>query len=422
MLILAAGSHGDVAPYTGLGARLRAAGFDVALAAPEGFAGTAERAGLEFRGLPVDWRAPARPEAVGREPGGGGGARPGGRGQLMRRAAAFIRELGQGLVRAAEPGADALLLSTTTAPLGWHLAEALEVPALGAYLQPVAPTSAFPPVMSAGRPLGGWGNRAMGRLAVRVVDRMHAEAARELRAGLGLPPVPQGEVRRRVEGGGWEVLHGFSEVLLPRPADWRPGLDVVGNWWQWPYCPPGTRLPGELADFLDAGPPPVFVGFGSMAAGEGARLAEIAVRALRAAGLRGVLQAGEAGLAAAGAAGDDVLDIGEVPHRLLFPRTAAVVHHGGAGTTAAALEAGVPSVPVPVTADQPFWARRAAALGAAAGPLPYRRLTAESLAGELRRAAGEAGYRARAARAAGRMAAEDGAGSVVRRLERMLCP
>ncbi|MBD3575629.1 MULTISPECIES: glycosyltransferase [Streptomyces] len=413
VLILAAGSHGDVAPYTGLGARLSAAGFDVALAAPEGFAGMAERAGLEFRGLPVDWRTPARPEGA-----GGGGAAPGGRGQLMRRAAAFMRELGQGLVRAAEPGADALLLSTTTAPLGWHLAEALEVPALGAYLQPVAPTSAFPPVVSAGRSLGGWGNRAMGRLAVRVVDRMHAEAARNLRAELGLPAVPQGEVRRRREGSRWEVLHGFSEVLLPRPADWRPGLDVVGNWW--PYCPPGTRLPGDLADFLDAGPPPVFVGFGSMAAGEGARLAEIAVRALRAAGLRGVLQAGAAGLSA-GASGDDVLDIGEVPHRLLFPRTAAVVHHGGAGTTAAALEAGVPSVPVPVTADQPFWSRRVAALGAATGPIPYRDLTAESLAGELRRAVDETGYRAQAARAAGRMTAQDGAGAVVQRLERLLC-
>lgn len=116
-------------------------------------------------------------------------------------------------------------------------------------------------------------------------------------------------------------------------------------------------------------------GFGSMAAGHGERLSGIAVRALRAAGLRGILQSGSAGLAAEG--DDDVLTVGDVPHALLFPRTAAVVHHAGAGTAAAGLRAGVPAVPVPVTADQPFWALRLAALGAAsrtpAVPVPRRR-------------------------------------------------
>ncbi|GGP86764.1 hypothetical protein GCM10010266_06790 [Streptomyces griseomycini] len=165
---------------------------------------------------------------------------------------------------------------------------------------------------------------------------------------------------------------------MPRPSDWRSGLEGVGNWW--PRHGAAERLPTDLEDFLGAGPRPVLIGFGSMAAGDGERLSEIAVRALRRAGLRGVLQAGSAGLAADG---DDVLTVGDVPHALLFPRLAAVVHHAGAGTSAAALRAGVPAVTVPVTADQPFWAGRLAALGAATGPIPFRSLTAERLADSL---------------------------------------
>ncbi|MGE7436508.1 glycosyltransferase [Kitasatospora sp. NPDC001175] len=392
ILIMAAGSYGDVAPYTGLGAGLRQAGHQVALAAPEAFAPLVASCGAEFRPLPAD-------------PYGGGGSAEGRTG-LLGRASAFIRALGEGIAEAAAPGADLLLLSTTTAPLGRHVAEATGAACLGAYLQPVAPTGEFPPVVGGGRSLGRWGNRAAGRLSLRVVDRLHADAVRQLRTRLGLPALGPGEARRR-EHAPWPVLHGFSPTLLPRPADWPAGLEVVGNWW--PHDA-GEELPAEVEDFLQAGPPPVFVGFGSMGGGEGERLTELTVRALRRAGVRGVLQSGRAGLSAAG---DDMLTVGELPHARLFPRTAAVVHHAGAGTTAAGLRAGVPAVPVPVTADQPFWARRAAALGAATTPVPFRELSADRLADAVRRAVGEPSYRARARAASGRITAEDGLARVV---------
>lgn len=399
ILIAAAGSRGDVAPYTGLGAALQRAGHDVALATTDAFAPLVRNAGLDFRRLPAD-------------PRGRGGVT--GRRELMRAAAVFITELGQGFADAMTDGTDLLMLSTTTAPLGWHLAEATGTPSLGVYLQPTAPTGDFPPVVTGSRSLGRPANHLAGRFALRMADRVYEQAVAELRLRLRLPPLSASEMRRRQERENWPVLHGFSTALVPRPSGWRTGLEVVGNWW--PHHDDAERLPPGLEDFLGAGPRPVLIGFGSMAAGEGQRLSEIAVRALRSAGLRGILQAGSAGLAADG---DDVLTIGDVPHALLFPQLAAVVHHAGAGTSAAALRAGVPAVTVPVTADQPFWAGRLAALGAATDPIPFRSLTAERLAGSLCKVVRQQMYARAAAKAAQHMRAEDGAGQVLRAVQRL---
>lgn len=392
ILIAAAGSRGDVAPYTGVGAALRAAGHQVALATTENLAPLARDAGLEVRVLP------SRPEPLGDVSDGR---------RLMRAAAAFVTDLGEGFAEALAPDTDLLLLSATTAPLGWHLAEATGVRTLGAYVVPAHPTGAFPPVVTGGRSLGRLGNRTAGRFALRMADRVYREGAAGLRERLGLPPVAAAAVRRRQESAGWPVLYGFSTALLARPGDWRPGLDVVGTFW--PYVAPGASLPAELEDFLAAGSRPVFVGFGSMAGGEGERLGEIAVRALRRAGLRGVLQLGGTEVA-----GDDMMAVGEVPHALLFPRTAAVVHHAGAGTTAAALRAGVPAVPVPVAADQPFWAARLAALGAGTAPVPFASLAEERLAEALREVVRRQTYARAASVAARHMATEDGTGAVLK--------
>ncbi|MFF7727114.1 glycosyltransferase [Streptomyces sp. NPDC008001] len=399
ILIAAAGSRGDVAPYTGLGAALRRAGHDVALAATDAYAPLVRAAGLEFRSLPGDTRA--RGDVRDRR-------------ELMRTAARFITELGRGFADAVDHGTDLLLLSATTAPLGWHLTEATGTASLGAYLQPTAPTGDFPPVVTGSRSLGRLANRATGRFALRMADRVFEQAVTELRRRLQLPPLSPSAMRRRQEQANWPVLHGFSTALVPRPADWRPGLEVVGTWW--PHHDAAGRLPADLEDFLRAGPRPVLIGFGSMAAGEGERLSEIAVRALRRAGLRGILQTGSAGLAAGG---DDVLTIGDVPHALLFPRLAAVVHHAGAGTSAAALRAGVPAVTVPVTADQPFWAKRLAALGAATDPIPFGSLTAERLADALGRAVKQQAHTRAAARAAQHMATEDGAARTLKAIEQL---
>ncbi|MFE7444299.1 glycosyltransferase [Streptomyces chartreusis] len=396
ILIAAAGSRGDVAPYTGLGAGLREAGHDVALATTDAFAPLVKEAGLEFRSLPT------RPQGHGSVQG---------RRELMRAAAEFVTELGQGFADAVDEHTDLLLLSTTTAPLGMHVAEAMGIPALSAYLQPTAPTGDFPSTVMGTRSFGRLGNRVAGRFALRMADRVYTDAVTALRRRLDLAPLTPTETRRRRERAGRPVLHGFSTALVPRPSDWREGLDVVGNWW--PYLAPDRRLPADVEAFLAAGARPVFVGFGSMAAGHGERLSEIAVEALRSAGLRGIVQAGSAGLAVDA---DDVLTIGDLPHALLFPRVAAVVHHAGAGTTAAALRAGAPSVPVPVAADQPFWAARLASIGAGADPIPFASLTAPRLADALVRVVRQQAYARAASVAARHMATEDGVGAVLKAL------
>ncbi|MEU9859418.1 glycosyltransferase [Streptomyces sp. NPDC047971] len=410
VLIVTAGSWGDVAPYTGLGMRLRAAGHDVVLATHERFEGAAAAYGLGFRPLPVD---PREELASGR---GQGLARavsaPVEMARIAAMAAAFMPRLAAGVADAVRQGADVLLGSTVTEPLCAVLGEALRLPSVGLHLQPLQPTAEFPPTVTGRRSLGRYGNRLAAHALLAAADRIFAPAVRDLRRDLGLPPRrwggPPALPRDRT------VLHGFSPRIVPRPADWPDGHRVCGYWW--PGTTPGWRPDARLVDFLDSGPPPVFVGFGSFVTTEAERLSTLVVEALRRAKVRGIVQAGWSGLHADG---DDLFTVQEVPHAWLFPRTAAVVHHAGAGTTAAGLRAGVPAVPVPVQLDQHFWAARLARLGVAPAPLRYQRLTVEGLAAAITTATRTPALRARARLLAGHLAEEDGAQPVLETLEHL---
>ncbi|MYZ18840.1 glycosyltransferase, partial [Streptomyces sp. SID337] len=209
---------------------------------------------------------------------------------------------------------DVLLLSGSVAPLGHVIAEGLGLPSRGVHLQPLAATTAFPPSVTGTRSLGRAGNRWAGRAVVAALDLVFDETARTLQGRLGVPPDRARARRHARERQDWPVHHGFSPLIVPRPADWRPGLTISGYWW--PYDPPNARLPQNVRDFLDAGPAPVFVGLGSPTVPDPERVSRLLVRALRLAGLRGVIQSGWSGLHADG---DDMLNIGDVPHALLFP-------------------------------------------------------------------------------------------------------
>ncbi len=408
VLIATSGSTGDVAPFTGLGARLREAGHEVTLATHEPFRGSVD---LPFLALPGDLRR-ILPRAHGQD-GTGSGTGPRALLRLLRLARPLIAALGDGIVDAVRQSrAEAVLLSTLVAPLGYQVAEAAGIPWAGVFPQPLHPTGDFGPVLVGGRPLGRAGNRLAGRFLEYAAHPLYAGPVRDLRRRLGLPRRGLTALQRAQQHR-WPTFHGFSPSVVPRPADWPASHEVVGYWW--PERPPGWSPPAGVQRFLAAGPPPVFVGFGSMAPGHGARLAGPVLAAVRAAGLRAVVQAGWSGLRVE--SGPDVLSIGAMPHDWLFPRTAAVVHHCGAGTTAAGLRAGVPAVGVPVLADQPFWARRLHGLGVAPPPVPLPKLTANRLAGALRSVTTDPRYAARATALAGRLRAEDGTARVLAWLE-----
>lgn len=404
VVIVGIGTRGDVAPLTGVAVRLRDAGHHVVVAAHALFADLITGCGLEFRQLGEDV---TDADLAGSDLAGANPVK------LVMAAVAPKTILGWGeemLTALRDEPADVLLLSPFAEFAGWQLAEKLDVPAMGLRMQPLSTTAAHPASVLGSWSAGPVGNRAVGHLATATVDRLYADAVARIRDGLGLPAVPARALRRRRTEAGARILHGFSPHVVPRPGDWRAGLDVVGYWW--PQRPNGWRPPDELVAFLGDGPPPVYLGFGSMLAGraESERLSRVALGALRRAGVRGVIQEGWARL---DVAADDVITIGDVPHDWLFDRVAAVVHACGAGTAGAGLLAGVPAVAVPTAGDQFFWARRLRDLGVSAATLSRRKLTVEGLATAIHRALTDSGHRDRAKQLAATIADDDGAGAVL---------
>ncbi len=406
IVIAAIGSHGDVAPLTGLGVRLRQAGHHVTLAAYERFNSLISNAGLDFRGIAGPATSSEDADV-----------------NVRKELAEFLaprgmRSLGTALLGAIhDVPADVLLLSPFSELAGHPLAEAKGIPSMGIRLQPCSATAEFPPA-----PLGAWSagaaaNRLASHAGAWLVDRLYGGVVSGFRRDLGLPKASAGKLRRNRSESEWTVLHGFSPHIVPRPSDWRPGLEVTGYWW--PQTDPQWQPSPTLVDFLAAGDPPVFIGFGSTmtSAAQAARMSELVRGALHRAGMRGIVQTGWAGI---NADDDGVVTVGELPHSWLFPRMAAVVHHCGAGTTAAGLRAGVPTVAVPGLGDQPFWARRLQDLGLSAGTIPQRALTVERLANVLGVAVTDRVLTGRCRRVADLIAAEDGAADVVMTVDRLL--
>ncbi|GAA2703502.1 glycosyltransferase [Actinoplanes palleronii] len=384
VVIVTIGTRGDVVPYASLGAALTAAGDRVTVVTHASLRAYAEEAGLGFAAVPVEF-----------------GAGPLTSVRFARTLAGRWLDVGRAIAAAA---ADAdLLVLAPMGTLGYHVAEARRIPSMGAFLQPLEPTRAFPPPLVTTRSLGGRGNRVAARL-FRVAGQVpFARATAKFRRELGLPPLGVRATFRRMEEERWPVVHGFSPSVVPPPEDWPAHRPITGYWWPAIEGEAGG-LSSRVRAFLDDGEPPIFVSFGSMS---WPGLTAIVGAALARLGRRAVVQRGTADLSADGA---NVLVVDAEPHAELFPRMAVVVHHGGAGTTAAALRAGVPSVVTPCTADQPFWAARVAALGAGPPPIPLRRLTAGRLVAAIEAAAG---YRPGAEAIARRLASEDGIGAAI---------
>jgi sterol 3beta-glucosyltransferase len=295
-------------------------------------------------------------------------------------------------------------------------AEGRNIPAVYAPLHAMHPTRAFPSPFFA--PLGPRLDSALNPLTYCFIRGMPWQIFRPVlnrwRQRAGLRPHGRTGYFRWMRARHIPVVCGFSREVLPEPADW-PGHQRVTGYWFWDE--PRWQPPAALEAFLAAGPPPVSIGFGSMDDQDPARLTRVAVQALNLAGQRGILIGGSGGLGG-GDLPDNVYRVEAVPHSWLFPRVAAVVHHGGAGTTAAGLRAGVPAVITPVAGDQPFWAARLAQMGVGLQGEGFGRLTAAGLAGHICQAIEDTTMRERAAALGRRIRAEDGVGHAVRLINR----
>ncbi|WP_123028070.1 glycosyltransferase [Mycolicibacterium stellerae] len=407
IVIIAVGSRGDVAPLTGVGVALQQAGHTVSIAAYTPFADMITRCGLGFRELPAELQLAADGAEV----------------QPMKGLAAFasragMRALGNDILAAVqtEP-ADIALLSPFAEMAGHPWAESRGIPSLGVRLQPLSATTQYPPAILGGWSAGAAGNRAAARAGAWLVDRAYGRVVADFRRELSLPCASASVLRRQRAAANWSILHGYSPLVAPRPADWRSGLEVTGYWW--PADSGDWTPPAELTRFLSDGPPPVFVGFGSMMTtpARAALLSDLIRQAAAQAKVRVLVQAGWTSL---NAAGDTVMTIGDTPHDWLFPRVAAVAHHCGAGTTAQGLRAGVPAIALPAYGDGPFWAARLTALGVAAATINQRRLTVDRLAAAMRTAVDDPQLRDNACRLSADIAVEDGAGRVVSAVESLL--
>ena len=407
ILVAAYGSRGDIMPLTDIGRRLQGAGHRVVLTSNGELDDEVRACGLEARGISLDL------------PGIDGDAEPLKAARQLVTPAGFGRLGDSFLDTVADLTPDLVLLSPFTELPGHALAEAHGIPSLGLRLQPLSATRSYPPSLLGAWSAGPAGNLAAGRIAAHAVDGIYGGAVRGFRRRLGLPRRSARSLRKQRTAQGWPILHGYSPSVLPRPADWRVGIDVVGYWWS--PTPDSWSPPDELADFLAGGPPPVFVGFGSLMVPEAERerLSRLVREAALASGQRFLVQSGGAGLTVPN--DEHTLSIGAAPYDWLFARVSAVVHACGAGTTAAGLRAGVPAVGVPSPGvDQSFWARRLEDLGVSPATLPRPKLTADQLARAVDQAVATAGYRERAQEMATRIAGEDGAGAVVERVEALL--
>ena len=378
VLLSTYGGRGDVEPLAGLAVGLRALGAEVRVCAPPD---CAER--LAEVGVPLVPVGPPVRQLV-------HGATPSSAADVPRLVAELIAEQFDKLPAAAE-GCDALVatgLFPVTAS-AQSVAEKLGIRyVFAAYCPIYLPSPHHPPQPLPGRPLPPdvTDNRVLNDLAIQNYNALYGPALNTNRASIGLPPVDN--VRDHVTTDHPWLAADPTLAPWQEPAD----LDVVqtGAW----ILPDERPLPAELEAFLDAGTPPVYVAFGSMpmhaskdgASKDGASkdAARVAIEAIRAQGRRALVSRGWADLALIDDR-DDCFAVGEVNHQALFGRVAAVIHHGGAGTTTTATRAGAPQVVVPQMADQPYWGGRVAELGIGAvhdGPTP----TLESLSALLRTA------------------------------------
>ncbi len=408
--IIAPGSRGDVEPYLALGKGLIKAGHVVRLVTHKNFETLVNSHGVEF--WPIDSNVQDIVQSKDMSALLEGG-------NFLAIMSKMAKEAQRGAVALAEGGLaacrgmDLVLAGIGGLFIGLALAEKLDLPFLQAYYIPFTPTQAYPSFLFPKPPawFGGSLNRLSHHLSRQIMWQGFRAADRLARQKvLGLPAAPFWGPYSADHMDRDPILYGFSPSVIPPAPDWDRNTHVTGYWFLEPAA--DWSPPPALLEFLQAGPPPVYVGFGSMSNRKPKETADLVLQALTETHQRAVILSGWSGLKMVDLP-DSVFMLDSTPFSWLFPRVAAVVHHGGAGTTAAGLRAGVPSIIIPFFGDQPYWGQRVADLGVGPQPIPRQKLTAARLAQAIQSAVTDQAMRQRADNLGSIIQAEDGVARAV---------
>ncbi len=387
-MLLTTGTRGDVQPYVALALALQERGIPVRLASDPAFHSWVSQYDLPF--IPLD----GNPSALMTHPGGQSALSYDG--NILRSLDATFRYL-----RAARPVFRQMLRSAWTVcqgagsvviglPTLWgaYIAEALDIPCIYALMQPFSRTAAFPCSLLPAR-LPNW--PPLNRFSYFLVEQAiwlpwRGLIKQWLRSEVRFSPASFSGPAAGLYKKQAHVLYAFSPHIVPRPSDWPDTHRLAGFWFLDP--PLAWRPPSDLEQFLVSGEVPFYIGFGSTGLRRKQAAIAVITQALNQISVRAVIDLPRADF-------PDSFDTRAVffarntPHSWLFARCAGAVHHGGAGTTAAALRAGIPSLVVPLAADQFFWANRVYSLGAGPQPILQRSLDGSKLAAGLEQLVGD---------------------------------
>lgn len=409
ILISTLGSRGDTQPYLALAAGLQQAGHQVTLVAPHSFTDWIQSYGVQTYPLRFNPHEVMQVMSQNKNPF-----------QALR----FMREVvNKGLEEAQDDCWQAaqnrdFLIQSGTGMHALEIAQKRNIPVAFAYLVPMPPTYTFPMFWLPWR--FSWGGRYnyLTHIVVRHIlwRTMGGPTTNRWRKRLGLPAwSSESQMQKYAHSLGTPSLYGYSPTVIPKPSDWDESHHVTGYWFL--DTPPNWQPPPDLVHFLERGPPPVYVGFGSMSVKKPEYQTRLVLQALELSGQRAVLCTGWRGLQSLSAP-SHIFFVDDIPHAWLFPQMAAVVHHGGAGTTSAGLRAGIPSLITPFSGDQYSWADLVVKLGVGQQISGITKLTAEKLAQAIQMVVHNPVMRTRAAVLGKTIRAENGIANAVAVIER----
>ncbi|KAH6691488.1 hypothetical protein F5X68DRAFT_267652 [Plectosphaerella plurivora] len=420
VLIQVVGSRGDVQPFIALGCRIQKLGFRVRLATHDMFEDFVLKSGLEF--FPIGGDPAALMAYMVKNPGlipSMESLQAGEVGQKREMMEEMLEGFWASCVQpyAGVPFVADAIIANPPAFAHVHCAQVLGIPVHIMFTMPWSPTRSFShPLANISNNSGSasTANYATFGIVEYLTWQGLGDVINKWRRSIDLEDVAMFDGPLLADRLRIPFTYCWSPALVPKPKDWGSYIDVCGFFFR---DSPQYSPPEDLARFLAAGPAPVYIGFGSIVLDNPEAVISVILDAVKAAGVRAIISKGWSDLG--GTAGPDVYWIGDCPHEWLFGQVAAVVHHGGAGTTACGLRNGVPTTIVPFFGDQPFWGEMVAKAGAGADPIPISKLNATNLSEAITYCLTKEA-KAAADDIARKMAAEDGVETAVQSWLRQL--